>query len=92
LNSTATKSTTTLPPATVYLKTIPSGGPYLSSKELAVLYGSYVIGLCSTAVTCEDFEDRELFLKEAQFELLNMEENNLKPDIATMNAFIQGKG
>ena len=63
--------------------------PYLTSKELAVLHGSYVIGLCSLAVASEDFADRELYLKEAQFELIMMEEMQLKPDTATMNAFIQ---
>lgn len=66
-----------------------SANPYLTSKELAVLHGSYVIGLCSLAVSSEDFSDRELYLKEAQFELITMEEMKLKPDTATMNAFIQ---
>jgi pentatricopeptide repeat protein len=40
-------------------------------------------------VSSEDPQDRELFIKEAQYELINMEENRLKPDTATMNAFIQ---
>lgn len=46
-------------------------------------------GLCGIAVSSEDPQDRELFIKEAQYELINMEENKLKPDTATMNAFIQ---
>lgn len=56
---------------------------------MSVLHGSYVIGLCSLAVCSEDVEDREIYLKEAQYELIAMEEKKLKPDTATMNAFIQ---
>ena len=72
-----------------HLRLTASTNPFLTSKELAVLHGSYVIGLCSLAVASEEFMDRELYLKEAQFELIMMEEMQLKPDTATMNAFIQ---
>lgn len=58
-------------------------------KDISVLHGSYVIGLCTLAVSSEDPDDREMYLKEAQYELITMEEKNLKPDTATMNAFIQ---
>eukprot|EP00596_Hydrurales_sp_CCMP1899_P005033 CAMPEP_0119043810 /NCGR_PEP_ID=MMETSP1177-20130426/26129_1 /TAXON_ID=2985 /ORGANISM="Ochromonas sp, Strain CCMP1899" /LENGTH=760 /DNA_ID=CAMNT_0007012765 /DNA_START=1106 /DNA_END=3388 /DNA_ORIENTATION=- len=88
LNSTTSKTTTTYPPASLHVQPL-GKGPYLKPQELAVLHGSYVIGLCGIAVSSEDPQDRELFIKEAQYELINMEENKLKPDTATMNAFIQ---
>lgn len=85
--SSSTKATK--PSADINMRLSSSTTPYLSPKELAVLHGSYVIGLCSLAVSAEDIEDREIYLKEAQFELIAMEESKLKPDTATMNAFIQ---
>jgi pentatricopeptide repeat protein len=77
------------PSADINMRLSSTATPYLTPKELAVLHGSYVIGLCSLAVSAEDIEDREIYLKEAQFELIAMEESKLKPDTATMNAFIQ---
>lgn len=77
------------PSADMNMRLSSTATPYLTSKELAVLHGSYVIGLCSLAVSAEDVGDREIYLKEAQFELIAMEESKLKPDTATMNAFIQ---
>lgn len=59
-------------------------------SQLTTLRGSFVIGLCGMALTSGDLEDRELFLNEAQRELLRMELDGMKPDTATMNAFIQG--
>jgi pentatricopeptide repeat protein len=80
---------TAKPSADINMRLSSTATPYLTPKELAVLHGSYVIGLCSLAVSAEDVEDREIYLKEAQFELIAMEESKLKPDTATMNAFIQ---
>ena len=87
-NSTSSRATR-YPPDSLHMRLTASAVPYLTNAELAVLHGSYVIGLCSMAVSSEDLDERELYLKEAQFELITMEEKKLKPDTATMNAFIQ---
>ena len=71
------------------MRLLATSSQYLIMKDISVLHGSYVIGLCTLAVSSEDPDDREMYLKEAQYELITMEEKNLKPDTATMNAFIQ---
>lgn len=60
----------------------------LTNKDQAIVYGSFIIGLCNLAVSASDESKYEYTMK-AMLSLLSMYQRKLYPDIATLNAFIR---